>query len=254
MCEFSEADGAALTLIAEGPTEAEEADGEGRDELDVVRSVAIEGRAQVGEIDGDEIDEGQEQSDLPGEERPAAEACGPGEFSRADAVLAEGKRRGGGEGETGKDDGEEKDVVDGVSVIDEGEADEVVWCAFRCGCGHTPVAAEAFRFGLRGFSDHESVVGGEESGVRFEQPGVDLTRESPRACWCDAGDDCVVLAEMHGLADEVWIGGELFLPECVAENDGWDVGCAWCGRDGEPEELEEIGAGARDVYFGLRVK
>src|SRR5580704_11172140 len=59
---------------------------------------------------------------------------------------------------------------------------------------------------------------------------------------------------MHGLADEAWIGGEFISPECVAEDDGWEIGCVWCDGDWQLEELKEICAGVSDVYFGLAVQ
>ena len=110
VCEFAEADGAAAALIAETPTEAEEAYGEGGDDLDVVGSDGVDGGAKVGEIDGEDEDERQEEDELGGEVSPAADAGGPGERAGADAVLAEGERGGGGEGEECEEDGEEEDA------------------------------------------------------------------------------------------------------------------------------------------------
>lgn len=77
MGEFAEADGAALALVAEGPSETEEADGECGDELDVVGGVLRDGRTEVREVDGHEVDDGEKENEFGGEEGPAMEAGGP---------------------------------------------------------------------------------------------------------------------------------------------------------------------------------
>src|SRR6185437_5874182 len=149
VCELAETDRAATTLIAERPTQGEEADGERGYDLNVVRGLLAHRGAEVGNVDRAKEDDGKDQEELGREEGPAAELFRSRELVMRCGVLSQRKRRGGRERKEREHNCEDKDVEGSAGLAGERVAGEIVRVSGPCRDRHVPPIAEMFVMGQR---------------------------------------------------------------------------------------------------------
>ena len=129
---------ATFALIAEDPSEGEEQGAERADALKVLRRFRCDCCTEVSEVEGPEVDDGQDEGQLAPQEDPAAKFDGPAEVVAVGWVLAEGERGGCGQGEKSEEEREGEDAEWIRVAVGEGDAVEAAWLVVRLGNEETP--------------------------------------------------------------------------------------------------------------------